>query len=107
MSRGIRRERQVRLLLEAEGYWTIRAAGSLGDADVVALKARPDGGSDVLFVEVKSDVASPFAHFGPAARAELLEAAMRAGATPMLCWWAPRKKPLWVKAADWPKVRTA
>ena len=105
MSRGIQRERQVRRLLETEGYWTSRAAGSFGDADVIALRARGGGGCDAMLVEVKSDVAGPFAHFGPAARAELIAAAVRSGATPVLCWWPPRKKPRWIAVHDWPATR--
>lgn len=102
MSRGVTRERQVRCLLEAEGYWCIRAAGSLGDADIVAIKANPLGGSIVKLIEVKSDVAGPFAHFGPAARAELISAAVATGATPLLCHWPPRKQPRWLHVRDWP-----
>lgn len=102
MSRGIQRERQVRKLLEAEGYWTSRAAGSFGDADVIALRATQYGLCDALLVEVKSDVAGPFAHFGPAARAELIAAAVRSGAQPVLCWWPPRKQPRWIGVSEWP-----
>jgi len=97
----------VRRLLEAEGYWTARAAGSFGDADVIALRARNDGGCDALLVEVKSDIASPFAHFGPDARAELISAALRSGARPMLCWWAPHKKPRWLPLSAWPAERSS
>jgi Holliday junction resolvase len=104
MSRGIRRERQVRKLLEANGYWTSRAAGSFGDADVIALKATPDG-IDALLVECKSDVAGPFAHFGPAARAELIAAAVKSGATPTLVWWPPRKQPRFIPVSEWPATR--
>lgn len=100
--RGIHRERQVRRLLAAEGYWTSRAAGSFGDADVIALKARPGGGCDALLVEVKSDIAGPFAHFGPAARAELISAAVKSGARPVLCYWPPHKKPRWIDVSEWP-----
>lgn len=102
MSRGIQRERQVRRLLEAEGYWTARAAGSFGDADVVALRGHPTAGCDALLVEVKSDVRGPFAHFGPDARAELIAAAVKSGARPVLCYWPPRKQPQWIAVHDWP-----
>jgi Holliday junction resolvase len=102
VSRGIQRERQVRKLMENDGYWTMRAAGSLGDADVLAVKARPGGGSTVVLVEVKSDVRGPFAHFGPEARAELIAAAVKTGATPILCYWPPRRQPAWIHVRDWP-----
>lgn len=100
-NRGIERERKVRALLEADGYWTARAAGSLGDADVIALRAdvRP------LLVEVKSTARGPFAGFCPADRVELLAAAERAGAEPWLCWWPPRGRPNWIPADEWPVVR--
>lgn len=103
MSRGIDRERQVRRLLEAQGYWTCRAAGSFGDADVVALMkdAAP------LLVEVKSTAASPFNDFGPVARAELSAAARQCGGVAALCWWPPRKPPRWFYEQDWPKVKEA
>jgi Holliday junction resolvase len=103
-TRGIKRERQVRRLLEQDGYWTSRAAGSFGDADVIALKATPTG-IDAKLVEVKSDVAGPFAHFGPAARAELIAAAVKSGATPLLCHWPPRKQPRFIPVSDWPATR--
>lgn len=107
MSRGITRERQVRRLLEAEGYWTARAAGSLGDADVIALRARVSGGCDALLIEVKSDVAGPFANFRPAGRAELIAAAVKSGARPMLVWWPPRKQPQWIPVSEWPATQEA
>lgn len=103
MSRGINRERQVRRRLEAEGYWCCRAAGSFGDADVVALKA----GERPRMIEVKSTAAGPYAHFGPTDRIELVEAALQAGATAELCWWPPRKQPRWIPASEWPMARVA
>lgn len=100
--RGIHRERQVRRLLESRGYWTSRAAGSFGDADVIAIRARERGGSEVLLIEVKSDIAGPFAHFGPAARAELISAALKTGARPTLVWWPPYKQPRFIELSEWP-----
>jgi Holliday junction resolvase len=101
MSRGIARERAVRRLLEADGYWTSRAAGSKGEADVIALRA----GSPSMLIEVKSTSAGPFCDFGPADRAELKAAAELAGAEPWLCHWPPRKKPRWYAPQDWPKPK--
>ena len=96
----------MRRILEADGYWTARAAGSFGDADVIALRAAP-WGCEALLVEVKSDVAGPFAHFGPAARAELIAAAVKSGARPVLCWWPPRKQPRWIPVSEWPATGEA
>lgn len=106
-ARGIARERKVRVLLEERGYWTARAAGSLGDADVIAVKVRPAGGADVLLVEVKSTAGGPYERFGPAQRAELIEAAVKTGATPWLVWWPPRRGPVWIPVAEWPASREA
>lgn len=116
MSRGIQRERQVRRLLEDQGYWTARAAGSLGEVDVVALRAhRMDAGPyaggpfdscDALMVEVKSTGGGPYERFGPAARAELVAAAAKAGAEALLCWWPKHGTPHWIAPSEWPAVKT-
>lgn len=103
MSRGHDRERAVRRLLEDQDYFVTRAAGSLGDADLVALRA----GSRPLLVEVKSTVAGPYHSFSPKDRIDLLFAAKLAGADAVLCWWPPRGKPTWIKSADWPIAREA
>ena len=100
MSRGIARERMVRVALEADGWWTARAAGSLGDADIIALKP-----GRVLLVEVKSSTKGPWEHFVPAQRGELLRAAERTGAEAWLAWWPPRRKCSWLPASEWPQAR--
>lgn len=99
--RGIQRERQVRDVLLSQDYWVCRAAGSLGDADLVALR----DGSPALLVEVKSTAAGPFHSFGPKDRADLSFAAKIAGARAVLCWWPPRKDPMWIWEESWPAVR--
>lgn len=101
VSRGIERERSLRFLLEAEGWWTCRAAGSLGDADVVALKE----GQRPRMIEVKSTHRGPFHGFGPKDREALVSAAEGAGADPWLVWWPPRRKPVWIGVEDWPAVQ--
>lgn len=98
MSRGIQRERQVRKLLEADGWWVCRAAGSLGDADLVALKH----GHHPRLIEVKSTARGPWHGFGPKDRAELMSAAIKAGAAALLCWWPPHKKAQWFPSESWP-----
>lgn len=97
-NRGIHRERQLKALLEAEGWWVARAAGSLGDADLIALHAhRPP-----RLIEVKSTTRGPFTGFGPLDRAALLLAAAQSGAEPWLVWWPSRRQPLWIPHTDWP-----
>jgi Holliday junction resolvase len=102
MSRGIQRERQVRRILEGEDWWVSRAAGSLGDADLVALRhmSRP------RLIEVKSTAAGPYHSFGPRDRARLRAAAEIAGADAWLCWWPPRGRPQWIASHEWPVART-
>lgn len=106
MSRGDDRERAVRDLLQAEDWWVCRAAGSLGDADLVALKP-----GRKLLIEVKSSSRErgPFADFGPKDRADLLFAAEMAGGEAVLVWWPPapgrRTEPQWIWPADWPGHR--
>jgi hypothetical protein len=115
VSRGLQRERDLVNLLREEGWWAIRSPASKGDVDVVAVRAaKPHGpvegllGScwaplpEVRFIEVKSTAAGPYSHFGPADRKELLAAANLAGATAELCWWPPRKKPVFVPSSEWP-----
>lgn len=103
MSRGTVRERQVRHQLEADNWVVLRAAGSLGICDLIALRA----GDEPRLIEVKSDGAGPWAHFSPARRRALIFAAQRAGASAWLVWWPPRRQPQWIKAADWPLARAA
>jgi Holliday junction resolvase len=98
MSRGINRERRLREALEADGWWTCRSAGSLGSADIVALKR----GEIPRLIEVKSSAAGPFAHFGPADREELIAAAVKAGGTPWLVHWPPRRSARWIPVSEWP-----
>lgn len=98
MSRGHQRERAVKLLLEDDDWFVVRAAGSLGDADLVALK---DGHRPRL-IEVKSSAKGPYEHFWPADRARLLFAAELAGADAYLVWWPPRGKPTWILSDAWP-----
>lgn len=110
MARGHDKERKVRRLLEEEGWWTCRAAGSLGDADIVALRPglidEPTLGgmlADARLVEVKANTGSPFKNFQPSDRRDLMEAAERAGAEAWLCHWPPRAKPRWLSTSDWPE----
>lgn len=97
MSRGHDRERAVKAVLEGQDWWVARAAGSLGDADLVALK---DGYRPRL-IEVKSTLA-PYSHFGPRDRAALRLAGRIANADIVLAWWPKRGKLRWIEAEEWP-----
>ncbi len=63
--------------LEANGYWTIRAPGSKGAVDVVALKA-----GETLLVQCKLD-----GYMTPADRSRLWELARTLRAVPLVACW--------------------
>ena len=100
---GHARERQVKRLREAEGWLVVRAAGSLGTFDLVAMK---DGYRPRL-IEVKATAAGPFAGFLPADRAEISEAARLAGADAELAWYPKRGKLSWITEDAWPERKVA
>lgn len=101
MSRGIDRERKLRALLEADGWWTCRAGAGGGEVDVIAMKQ----GELPRFIEVKSTAGGPYERFGPEARARLISSAVKAGAIPWLVWWPVRRQPLWIPVGSWPADR--
>jgi Holliday junction resolvase len=88
-SRGSARERQVMMLLRNDGWVVLRAAGSFGNADLVALRL----GSIPMLIQVKASARSPLEHFGPDERQALYAEAKRAGARAILAWW-PSRQPL-------------
>jgi Holliday junction resolvase len=96
-STGLKREGQVRKLYEAEGWICVRAAGSLGPVDLVAIRK----GFKPIFNEIKA-TSTPWVTFGRAKRNEMLRICELAGATPMLVYWPAHKKPRWILAKDWP-----
>jgi Holliday junction resolvase len=98
MSSGISRERQVRRKLKDDDWVVIRAAGSLGFCDLVALK----DGHLSRFIEVKATHRGPYHGFGPADRGNLKAVAARAGALAQLAWWPPRGKLHWIDSSEWP-----
>lgn len=77
-------ERSTKAALDAVGFWVIRAAGSFGVADVVAMRAR----SAPLLIACKTNGVLPRAE-----REALVEAAQKAGARPVL---ATRSRRGWV-----------
>jgi Holliday junction resolvase len=79
--KGLYREQQTMMRLEAEGYLVMRAPGSHGQPDVVAVKP-----GQVLAIQVKSGVARlDHGWFN-----ELYSTALRAGAIPIVADWPKR-----------------
>jgi Holliday junction resolvase len=102
-SRGHNRERAVKRLLEGQDWVVIRAAGSLGPIDLVALKV----GRTPRCIEVKSTARGPYEHFSPAERAEMMLVASMAGAVAELAWWPPRGQLRFITSDEWPVGRVA
>ena len=110
---GSSRERAVAQILRDDGWVVFRCAASK-PCDLVALrdapyleKARAAGvkvGRDpeARLIEVKGTTRSPWVAWGPTERAELVDAAKRAGATPLLAWWPPHGELTWYGEAEWP-----
>lgn len=78
-ARGDYFERQTREALREAGWIVVRSAGSLGPADLVAVRRNSMGGPHVLLISCKVD-----GRCGPAERAALLEAAEKAAAEPLV-----------------------
>jgi Holliday junction resolvase len=98
-AKGATKERASKALYEKDGWHVTKAGGSLGAADLVALKA----GERPQLIQVKATAKGPFHSFGPRERGELLEVAKAAGAVPVLAWWKPyaRAHKL-IESWDWP-----
>jgi Holliday junction resolvase len=109
--RGHDRERAVRNLLEEDGWLVVRAAGSLGTCDLVAIPtrngakhpARQYSSEWLLLIEVKSTAGGPYEHFAPARRRELAELARQVFGEAWLAWWPPRRPLQWISSERWPK----
>jgi Holliday junction resolvase len=109
--RGHDRERAVRNLLEEDGWLVVRAAGSLGTCDLVAVPTRAgarhpangDAGEALLLVEVKSTAGGAYEHFPPARRRELAELADQVFGEAWLAWWPARRSLQWYSSDQWPK----
>lgn len=99
VSRGHDRERRIRDLLQDDGWIVVRAAGSLGPVDLVALK----GGRRTRLIEVKSTAGGPYERFGPLDRQEMRLIAIDAGADAELCYWPARKKIRFIPSSQWPE----
>ncbi len=96
---GAARERQLKERLCAEGWWCIRPAGSHGEADIVALR----DGKTPRMIQLKANKdGGPYKNFGPAERAQLVEAAKIAGAQAFLVYWPARAHPQFIPADAFP-----
>ncbi len=114
-SKGSSRERQVRKLLESEGWAVTRGAGSHGCADLWAAKrfVGMDGprymgmgyktySAALRLIQVKTDKAGPFANFRPKDRVELSALAAQTGGVAELWWHPPRGKCRVYLESEWP-----
>lgn len=107
---GHQRERQVKKLLEEEGWFVIRAPASLGVADLVAIR-REDSrfgtalwSTVVRFIECKAnEKGGPYMNFRPEDRQALLDAAEKAGARAELAFWPKFGNLTWIGSEAWPK----
>jgi hypothetical protein len=79
-SEGRKLEYAALASLTLDGYWCIRAAGSKGKADVVALK--PGLVNEILFVQCKLD-----GGMGPAERFDLFKLATEFDAIALCAGW--------------------
>jgi hypothetical protein len=94
--RGRSRELAYRDQLRAEGWWCERV--DTPGVDLVAAKQ----GERLHFIQVKSTARGPYATFGRAYRAVMLEEAKAAGAVCALVWWPKNGKPKWYDETSWP-----
>lgn len=109
---GSARERKVKALLESEnpdavgaptyvqdgGYSVTRAPASIGEADLMCIKADAPN----LLVQVKANKGSPYMNFRFTERHALVLAATKAGAEAWLIHWPPHGKQVWIHSTDWP-----
>jgi hypothetical protein len=118
-SKGSAREHKVRRMLEADGWVIARSAGSKSCVDLWALRRvlrgeEPSSGvklgevlTEVMAVQVKANVGSPWMNFRGVERAELGLLAAKAGATPFLVHWPPHGECRWYPESDWPEAKVA
>ena len=102
---GSKRERQVAEILRAEGWVVFHNKASRGVCDLVALRDVTSLEEPLCrsrMVEVKGTTRSPWVAWGPAERAELVDAAKQAGAVPLLAWWPPHGALQWLGETEWP-----
>jgi|KBSMisStaDraftv2_1062788.scaffolds.fasta_scaffold97388_2 Holliday junction resolvase len=98
--RGDYFERQTRSALECAGWVVVRSAGSLGPADLVAVRRNSMGTAHVLLVSCKTN-----GRASPAERAALLKVADQAAAEPLLASRPARGTIELVTLEDGPRIR--
>lgn len=97
-NRGHQRERDRVNWYRDRDWFAMRAPASLGEVDVIAMKA----GHRTRFEELKSTAGGPYERFGPKDRAELSFMAKLADADAFLVWWPPRAQPKVIPESEWP-----
>jgi Holliday junction resolvase len=108
-ARGSQRERAVAALMREEGWGVGSRRYEKGPGDILASR---DHGildhdyvgfitAEVRLVEVKSTL-TPYAHFSPAERAEMVAYAERIGATAWLAHWPKGGKLAMIPSSKWP-----
>lgn len=97
-AKGSAAERRVKKAYEDAGWLVTKSGGSLGSADLVALRA----GCRPRLLQVKANAGGPFKNFGPLERALLLRDARSAGADVALVHVESRKPPREWWPDEWP-----
>lgn len=87
----------VKRLMEEEGGYACRTAGSHSPFDVIHIRR----GRARVF-QLKKGGRSPFDGFGPREREAAKLMAHNCGAELFLIWWPDRDEPRTIPAADWP-----
>jgi Holliday junction resolvase len=82
-AKGSRAERKSKALLEAKGYYCVKAGGSFGAADILAVRK-----GEIILCQVKCGQA----RLKPAEREELIKLAVKLGAIAQLHQWPDRAK---------------
>lgn len=89
---GYRFELETKKKWEEKGYWVIRAAGSHGKADLVAIKRNPPKYTEVYLIQCKTK-----GKISLQDREELAELAFQLGAVGVLCYKDAREyKEVWL-----------
>lgn len=102
--RGRDRETKVGDFLEEQG-WIVGSRRHRGGAgDLLAARWGGDLGHALWLIEVKSTAGGPYERFGPQDRREMIEAARKVFAQPVLAYWPPRAKtPTFIHEENWPR----